>query len=100
MTTTSQAAAQPTRVLDPESRTILEVARAYPPRVTLDGRPDGRTETTIHQLTGLGPIRFAQQLNAVIDDPRALAYDPTLVARLRRIRATRRTARRGAQAER
>ncbi|AMS02782.1 DUF3263 domain-containing protein [Gordonia phage Yeezy] len=33
--------------------------------------------------------RFWQRVNALLDDPEALAYSPQLVNRLRRIRSTR-----------
>nr|MBA2477365.1 DUF3263 domain-containing protein [Sporichthyaceae bacterium] len=33
--------------------------------------------------------RYYQVLNALIDRPEALAYDPMLIKRLRRLRATR-----------
>jgi hypothetical protein len=42
---------------------------------------------------GLTPTQYHQRLNAVLDDPVALAYDPVLVSRLRRIRDARREAR-------
>ena len=37
----------------------------------------------------LSPTRYYQVLNNVIDNPAALAEDPLLVRRLRRLRATR-----------
>jgi hypothetical protein len=39
---------------------------------------------------GLSPARYYQLLNRVIDRPEALTYDPMLVHRLRRLRASRR----------
>lgn len=38
----------------------------------------------------LAPVRYYQLLNALLDDPRALAHDPVTVNRLRRVRDARR----------
>jgi Protein of unknown function (DUF3263) len=38
----------------------------------------------------LSPARYYQLLNRLIDRPEALAYDPMLVQRLRRLREVRR----------
>jgi hypothetical protein len=43
---------------------------------------------------GVSPTRYQQQLNALLDDPAALAHDPVLVNRLRRVRDERKRARR------
>ncbi len=54
-------------------------------------------ESEIRERFDISPTRYYQLLNALIDTEAALAYDPLLVKRLRRLRATRqkeRTARR------
>ncbi|OSP23215.1 hypothetical protein B7767_44160 [Streptomyces sp. 13-12-16] len=53
----------------------------------------GVKERVIREELGLAPVRYYQLLNALLDDPRALAHDPVTVNRLRRIRETRRTER-------
>ncbi|GER23946.1 hypothetical protein NCCP1664_24410 [Zafaria cholistanensis] len=59
----------------------------------------GAKEQAIRELFGLSSANYYQLLNALIDTDAALAYDPMLVKRLRRLRSTRhraRTARRSA----
>lgn len=53
-------------------------------------------EAAIADEFGLSSIRYYQLLNRLLDDPAALAADPVLVKRLRRIRSTRLQARRRA----
>ncbi|MFC8367201.1 DUF3263 domain-containing protein [Streptomyces sp. NPDC057239] len=53
----------------------------------------GVKERAIREELGLAPVRYYQLLNALLDDPRALAHDPVTVNRLRRVRETRRTER-------
>ncbi|MFF2385381.1 DUF3263 domain-containing protein [Streptomyces sp. NPDC058108] len=50
----------------------------------------GAKERAIREQLGLAPVRYYQLLNALLDDPRALAHDPVTVNRLRRVRDTRR----------
>ncbi|MEU8947748.1 DUF3263 domain-containing protein [Streptomyces sp. NPDC048489] len=50
----------------------------------------GAKERAIREQLGLAPVRYYQLLNALLDDPRALAHDPVTVNRLRRVRETRR----------
>ncbi|MER7486489.1 DUF3263 domain-containing protein [Streptomyces sp. NPDC126497] len=50
----------------------------------------GVKERAIREELGLAPVRYYQLLNALLDDPRALAHDPVTVNRLRRVRETRR----------
>jgi Protein of unknown function (DUF3263) len=50
----------------------------------------GAKEEAIRREFGLGPTAYYQLLSRVIDDPAALAYDPMLVKRLQRQRASRR----------
>ncbi|MEU9555651.1 DUF3263 domain-containing protein [Streptomyces fumanus] len=53
----------------------------------------GAKERAIREELGLAPVRYYQLLNALLDDPRALAADPVTVNRLRRIREARRAER-------
>lgn len=46
----------------------------------------GAKERAIRERLGLSPTRYYQLLNALLDDPRALAHDPVTVNRLRRVR--------------
>jgi uncharacterized protein DUF3263 len=49
----------------------------------------GAKEQAIRELFAMSSTRYYQVLNALIDRPDALAHDPMLVKRLRRLRATR-----------
>ncbi|MGW0039103.1 DUF3263 domain-containing protein [Gordonia sp. NPDC003376] len=53
----------------------------------------GAKEEAIKELFGLSATRYYQLLNALVDRPEALAADPMLVKRLRRLRASRQKAR-------
>ncbi len=53
----------------------------------------GAKEQAVKELFGLSGTRYYQVLNALIDRPEALAFDPLLVKRLRRMRAERQRAR-------
>lgn len=53
----------------------------------------GAKEQAIRELFGMSATRYYQVLNALIDRPDALAFDPMLVKRLRRLRASRQRAR-------
>ncbi|EFL33027.1 conserved hypothetical protein [Streptomyces viridochromogenes DSM 40736] len=50
----------------------------------------GAKERAVREELGLAPVRYYQLLNALLDDPRALAHDPVTVNRLRRVRERRR----------
>ncbi|WP_367043242.1 DUF3263 domain-containing protein [Streptomyces sp. Je 1-332] len=50
----------------------------------------GAKERAVREQLGLVPVRYYQLLNALLDDPRALAHDPVTVNRLRRVRESRR----------
>jgi hypothetical protein len=50
----------------------------------------GAKERAIREQLGISPTRYYQLLNALLDDPLALAHDPVTVNRLRRIRESRR----------
>ena len=49
----------------------------------------GAKEAAIRERFGMSPTRYYQVLNALIDRPEALAVDPLLVRRLRRMRGAR-----------
>jgi hypothetical protein len=49
----------------------------------------GNKEQAIRDMFDLSPTRYYQVLNQVIDNPQALAAEPLLVRRLRRLRASR-----------
>ncbi len=69
--------------LDERSRQILDFERSW-------WREPGRKERAIRERFQLSAARYYQLLNQLIDAPEALRYDPMLVRRLRRLRATRR----------
>jgi hypothetical protein len=52
-------------------------------------RQAGAKETAIRDRFGVPPTRYYQVLNALVDRPDALAADPLLVRRLRRLRTAR-----------
>ncbi|MBO0868730.1 MAG: DUF3263 domain-containing protein [Micromonosporaceae bacterium] len=52
-------------------------------------RRPGAKEQAIRDLFEVPSIRYYQMLNALLDKPAALAYDPVLVNRLLRLRAAR-----------
>lgn len=53
----------------------------------------GAKDEAVRELFGLSSTRYYQVLNALLDNPAALAADPMLVKRLRRQRAARQRAR-------
>jgi uncharacterized protein DUF3263 len=64
--------------------------------LALEGRSfsgPGAKERAVREQLGLAPVRYYQLLNALLDDPRALAHSPVTVNRLRRIRDSRRAER-------
>jgi hypothetical protein len=58
-------------------------------------RHAGAKEEAIRREFGVGPTAYYQLLSRLIDDPAAMAYDPMLVRRLQRQRASRRRRRSG-----
>jgi hypothetical protein len=77
------AAAPPPAALDQRSREILAFERRW-------WRYPGAKEQAVRDTFGLSGPRYYQLLNALLDEPAALAHDPVLVSRLRRLRARRR----------
>ena len=53
----------------------------------------GAKEQAIRELFDMSATRYYQLLNNLIDQPEALAHDPMLVKRLRRLRSSRQRAR-------
>lgn len=72
--------------LSDRDRQILDFERHW-------WRYAGAKEQAIRDLFDMSATRYYQLLNALIDRPEALAQDPMLVKRLRRMRASRQRAR-------
>jgi Protein of unknown function (DUF3263) len=53
----------------------------------------GSKEEAVRELFSMSATRYYQVLNALVDRPEAVAADPMLVKRLRRLRASRQKAR-------
>lgn len=68
---------------------LLSAARA------LAMMPAPRRARVIRRLLGISQLTYTSLLNRAIDLPETFALDPSLVGRLRRLRETRRAARRG-----
>lgn len=68
--------------LDPRAREIL----AFEKQFFLYA---GEKERQVREKFGVSMTRFYQELNSILDDPRALEFDPINVGRLRRIRESR-----------
>ncbi|OLB81100.1 MAG: hypothetical protein AUI14_04350 [Actinobacteria bacterium 13_2_20CM_2_71_6] len=79
--------------LDERERQILAFERQW-------WKHAGSKEQAIRDLFGVSSTRYYQMLNGLLDNPAALEYDPVLVKRLRRLRATRVRARTGGRADR
>lgn len=69
--------------LEPRLRAVLDLERTW----WQLGVPK---ERAIREHLGLSTTRYHQLLTKTLDLPQALAYDPMLVRRLRRLRETRR----------
>jgi hypothetical protein len=74
--------------LGDRERTVLVFERQW-------WRHAGAKEEAIRREFGIGPTAYYQLLSRLIDDPAATAYDPMLVKRLQRQRASRRRQRSG-----
>jgi hypothetical protein len=75
------------RAFDDRARSVLDLERRW-------AASGGRKPRLIRERLGITPTRYHQVLVRAIDLPEALAYDPMLVRRLRRLRDARRVARR------
>lgn len=69
-------------MLDERDAEILSFERRW-------WRYAGAKEDAVRDLFGMTATQYYQVLNALIDTPGALAHDPMLVKRLRRMRAAR-----------
>lgn len=67
--------------LSDRQRAILEFERQW-------WRQQGAKEQAIREHFEMSPTRYYQALNALLDLPQALSYDPTLVHRLQRLRTS------------
>ena len=72
--------------LSQRDRQILEFERQW-------WKYAGAKEQAIRELFDMSATRYYQIINALIDNPDALAFDPMLVKRLRRMLAARQRAR-------
>jgi hypothetical protein len=68
--------------LDERSQRILDFEREW-------WKYAGAKEQAVRERFDVSPTRYYQLLNQVIDDEQAVAYDPMLVKRLRRLRSAR-----------
>ena len=68
--------------LSPRDQQILEFERLW-------WKYAGAKEQAIREQFDMSTTRYYQLLNALIDRPEALAFDPLLVKRLRRLRSAR-----------
>jgi hypothetical protein len=80
------AAAEPADGLTRREREILSFERQW-------WKYAGAKEQAIRDLFDMSATRYYQVLNALIDRAEALAADPMLVKRLRRLRSSRQRAR-------
>lgn len=72
--------------LSDRDRGILEFERQW-------WKYSGAKEEAIRELFDMSATRYYQLINNLIDTPEAMEYDPMLVKRLRRMRASRQQAR-------
>ena len=76
----------PPPALSARDREILEFERQW-------WKYAGAKEQAVRELFDMSATRYYQVLNALLDSPAALQFDPMLVKRLRRMRASRQRAR-------
>ncbi len=82
----AQAPTRGAEALSERDRAILAFERQW-------WKYAGAKETAVRELFDLSATRYYQVLNTLIDSPDALAADPLLVKRLRRMRDERQRAR-------
>jgi hypothetical protein len=82
MDAAARPSADPAARLGERDEEILEFERQW-------WKYAGAKETAIRESFDMSATRYYQVLNALIDRPEALAADPLLVRRLRRMRAER-----------
>ncbi len=81
---------EPRGQLDARSRSILDFEREW-------WKHPGTKQHAVRERFGLSPARYYELLNRLVDDDEALAYDPMLVRRLRRLRVARQRRRTGSR---
>jgi hypothetical protein len=86
MDAAAQIETVPLRELSERDREIIAFERQW-------WKYAGAKEQAIRELFDMSATRYYQVLNLLIDSPIALAADPMLIKRLRRLRATRQRAR-------
>ncbi|HZW44707.1 MAG TPA: DUF3263 domain-containing protein [Dermatophilaceae bacterium] len=86
MDAAAQIETVPLRELSDRDREIIAFERQW-------WKYAGAKEQAIRELFDMSATRYYQVLNLLIDSPVALAADPMLIKRLRRLRATRQRAR-------
>ena len=86
MDAAAQIETAPLRELSDRDREIIAFERQW-------WKYAGAKEQAIRELFDMSATRYYQVLNMLIDSPIALAADPMLIKRLRRLRATRQRAR-------
>jgi hypothetical protein len=78
-----EPARTPVRELSARDRAVLDLAsRPWPGA--------GARDRAVRERLGISPTAYLQLLNALLDDPLALAYAPVTVNRLRASREARR----------
>lgn len=85
-------AGKPSDDLSEHDRRILDFAKDW-------WKYPGARDESLHQTFGFGPTTYFQRLNRLIDDPKAMEYDPTTVQRYQRIREKGMTPRRSRTTE-
>jgi Protein of unknown function (DUF3263) len=80
------AVRRPVRELDRREREILAFESQW-------WKYAGAKEQAVRELFDMSPTRYYQVLNALMDKPEAMAADPLLIRRLRRLRAGRQRSR-------
>ncbi len=83
MTVSPQDAAGGPGRIDERARDVLDFERDW-------WKATVPKERAIRERFGISAARYHQVLNVLLDRPDALAYDPMLVRRLRRVREARR----------
>jgi hypothetical protein len=81
--TPPQGRQDPSAELDERSKRILDFEREA-------WRLDAPKARAIRERFGFSPTRYHQLLHRAVDHPGALAYDPMLVRRVKRLREARR----------
>jgi hypothetical protein len=84
---------EPEREGERESEALSERDRAVLAMERRGWSGPGEKERAIRERLDMSPTRYYQLLNALLDDPHALAHDPVTVNRLRRRRDAQRARR-------